>query len=200
MNFRSACGILAAIAVAVLCGGCNGGLPHVEPQRFEGRLRPVPPGAAPVLSWSAEAEGLYTYYCRQDVAVDVRAWLPEDATRPSDGCWEVRAVNGERTPLPCLGITERRVDPATGTETAVLVPEIDVDAVPDGLYIFLEPELGFDDGKLTSVRLVAAVREIRDHIFKPFRYPIPMIPDAPSALTPMPPAEPAHRPGTALPY
>jgi hypothetical protein len=192
--------IVGLVLLATLCGCGDVTLPRIDPGPFDGRLPSIPGNAAPILSWAAEEGGLRTYYYEQRIKIAVRAWLPDSVTLPRDIYWQVEARNHEGKILPFLGITEYRMDPKAKRAYPVLVPEIDIKTVPDGLYILLEPKLELDNGRVKSIRLIAAVREIRNHLWKPFRYPIAMTPLKPSELTPMPPPKPEPEPGTPIPY
>ena len=58
--------------------------------------------------------------------------------------------------------------------------------VPDGLYLAIAPNIKTSEGGIVSVQPVAALLEIRSHTFKPFRFPILLIPDQESPFTPKP--------------
>ena len=159
----------------------------------------LPADAAPVLSWSAQQKGLKTYWYDQDVQLRVKAHIPDSWKRAGDGCWLVDARNQEGTRLPFLGVLHVYTD-ERGSRKAVLVPEVDLDACPKGLYVVIVPGVAREQGKVAAVRPRAVIREIRNHAFQAFAFPIPLIPDSPSRLTPMPdlPDLPPVPPGTPI--
>jgi hypothetical protein len=81
----------------------------------------------------------------------------------------------------------------------MLVPKLDLDSAPDGLYLAIAPNIKTSEGKPVSVQPVAVLLEIRGHMFKPFRFPIVLIPDQESPLTPKPEIPPEAPVGTPMP-
>ena len=61
------------------------------------------------------------------------------------------------------------------------------------------PNIKTSEGRLVSVQPVAVLLEIRGHIFKPFRFPIMLIPDQESPLTPKPQIPPKLPPARRCP-
>jgi len=184
---------------ALILAGCRSGLPRIDGDRFSRRLPALPADAAPLLSWSATQKGMKTYWHDQDVHLRVRAYIPDSWKQAGDGCWQVDARNQEGTRLPFLGVLHVYTD-ERGNRKAVLVPEVDLDACPEGLYVVIVPNITVKGGEVASLQPQAAIREIRNHAFQPFAFPIPLIPDSPSLLTPMPylPDLPPVPPGTPI--
>ena len=178
----------AIMAVGLSLPGCGISLPRLSEAEFAKRTRPLPRGAAPVYSWRAEAKGLRTYWRVQDVTVAARGMIPADWRRAGDGFWSVRAHNQEGKPLPFLGVI--RFVPQGKRRVGVLLPRLDLDKTPDGLYIVLLPGVTLMDGKVASIRPVALVREIRAHTWKPFGVEVPLVPEKSSPLTPAPKPKP----------
>jgi len=192
------CVLFCVLAVAAASSiGCVRSLPTVKSRYLDERLRTIPQSAAPVFSWHAERKGLKTYWLGQNVSVEARAHVPLNQADPTGGTWEIRGRNSEGKPVLFIGIRERYTN-SQGTELAVIVPPLDLDEVPDGLYLFLEPNISVTLGKVTSIAPVVVLTEIRDHMFKPFQVPIPLIPDRKSPLTPAPPLGPSPPEGTPI--
>ena len=191
--------LCGAVAAGILLGGCSSGLPRIRPDLFEKRFPAVPEGVAPVFSWNGERTGLFTYWHRQDIRVSARAWFPPGLREIEDARWQVDARNGEGKYVPFLGLVKTWTN-EHGTRLTVVAPSVEMDALPDGLYIALKPDLTIEEGKVTRVMLLATLHEIRGHVFKPFCVKIPMVPEKPSALTPTPPPLPKKPAGTPIPF
>lgn len=189
----------AAVGAVVACGGCATGLPTIRPDMFAKRFAPLPRDAAPVFSWRGERKGLFTYWGRQDVNAVVRAYFPCLPRTTDDACWEVAVRNGEGKYIPYLGII-RSYRSETGATLSVVVPPIELSAVPDGLYVALLPEVTREGGEVRAIVVTAVLCEIRDHLWKPFRVRIPMVPQGVSTLTPAPPLLPEKPRGTPIPF
>jgi len=99
--------------------------------------------------------------------------------------------------LRSIGIERRYITPEGKTE-ALLVPELDFAALPDGLYVLLLPGLRREGGRLHSVLPTAVLCEVRGGVLKPFRFPIPLIPVQPSSFTPAPAKAPPRPAGTPI--
>jgi hypothetical protein len=188
----------AALLIGACCIGCARTLPRIHSEYLDQRMTAIPPNAAPVFSWHAKRTGLKTYWYDQDVAITVQGHLPENWAEPGDGHWRVSVRNAEGKAIPYLGIQKRYRIPGR-PESAVIVPPVDLDRLPDGLYCFLIPNVSLTLGKVTSIAPVVVITEVRDHAFKPFQFPIPLVPDRKSPLTPEPPPEPVAPEGTPLP-
>ncbi len=192
--------------ISVLIVGCSTGAPHgwrtslpkIRQSRFANRMRSIPEGAAPIYAWHGSRTGLKTYWGDQDLSVHVAAHLPSDWKQPGDGCWEVTAKNAEGKHIPFLGLVHTYLN-ENGNEMAVLVPPIDLQEVPDGLYTVIIPNVEARDGEIASVRPTALLFEVRHHSFKPFRVKIPLMPEQESALTPKPEEIPEVPAGTPIP-
>jgi hypothetical protein len=201
MNGRRTSGLAGAFlaAVAALLVGCaSDRLPEVPAKLFANRMSPIPPGAAPLYSWHRLQTGLKTYWHDQEVAVRVRAYFPPDWKKPGDEFWELTAQNAEGRAIRFIGV-ERKYRNENGTELSMLVPELNLDSTPDGLYLAIVPNIKTREGRLVSVQPVAALLEVRKHMFKPFRFPIRLIPDQDSPLTPKPDIPPPPPSGTPIP-
>lgn len=191
--------VVGAVALAVVCcAGCARTLPRVRSEYLDQRITAIPPSAAPVFSWHAEKKGLKTYWRDQEVFVDVRGYVPLEGAESREGIWLVTGRSGEGKPVPFIGIQRRFTSPQ-GAEMAVIVPPLDLDRVPDGLYLFLIPNISVTLGKVTSIAPVVVLTEIRNHVFMPFQVPMPLVPERPSPLTPAPPPEPGVPEGTPIP-
>ena len=194
MNVR----YLIAPIITILCG-CNHSLPRLRENLLNGRFAPIPQSAARTHSWQGERGPLFTYWGKQHVRISLQAWLPESFKQPEDARWELNARNAEGKPLPFLGFLKYHLN-ENGTRLSVLAPPVELDSMPDGLYTALRPETDIKHGHLQKIVLTAVVLEIRGHVFKPFMVKIPLIPDTPSPLTPLPPALPKPPPGTPVPF
>jgi len=187
-----------AVAVLLTAAGCARKLPYVRGEYIQSRAQAIPQGATPVFAWRGSQGVIFTYWGRQSATVRVRAWAPAGAKAATDALWELEARTGEGKPLPFIGI-ERQYLNEKGQEVAKLVPQLDLDRMPDGLYIVIAPGMEFAEGRLSRIQPIANVREIRHKTFTPLCFPILLIPDAPSDLTPVPPPRPEEPEGTALP-
>lgn len=172
-------------------------LPAIAHDALGVRLPSLPPGAAPVYAWRAQTGVVFSYWGKQTFTVAARAAFPDDAASP-DGCWSLEIRSAVGTPVLPIGI-ERRYQNAEGKWEAVLVPEIDFDKVPDGLYAILIPGIKRNEGRIVSVTPTAVITEVRGHLLKPFRYPIPLVPVKEDPLTPPPPPPPPRPAGTPIP-
>ncbi len=161
-------------------------------------MRAIPKGAATIHSWRGERTDLKTYWGDQKVFIHVSAHLPEDWNKSGDGYWEVKAQNAEGKSIPFVGVIRRYVN-ENGTELAVLVPPLDLQRAPDGLYLVIIPNVEIRDGSVSSIRPSAMLSEIRNHSFKPFRVKILLFPEQESALTPAPEPLPDIPSGTPIP-
>ncbi len=188
---------LAAV-VSLIVAGCARKLPYVRGEYIQSRAQTIPQGATPVFSWQGAQGVIFTYWGRQSATVRVRAWVPTGATAASDARWEVDARTGEGKPLPFIGVEKSYLN-ERGQEVAKLVPPLDLDRMPDGLYVVISPGMEFAQGKLSRIQPIANVREIRHKTITPLCFPVLLIPDAPSDLVPVPPPRPEEPEGTALP-
>jgi len=187
------------LAAGCLCGGCETGLPRVRAEWLENRMRAIPAGSAPVYAWRARRGDLKTYWDDQAVTIRARAWLPPDWNEPGDGCWEVEGRNHEGKAIPFLGVV-RSFTNEQGSRLSEVVPKFDLDEAPDGLYLALLPGVTKEDGRVVSIRPAVLLREIRDHVWKPFSVRIPLRPEQESPVTPPPPeTKPAPPKGTPIP-
>ncbi len=173
-------------------------MPEIRPGLFEQRIRAIPKDAAPVYSWRGERTDLKTYWGDQEVSIHVSAYLPEDWNNPGDGYWQVTAQNGAGKLIPFIGVVRHYVN-EKGTELAILVPSLDMQKTPDGLYLAIIPNVETGEGRVSSIRPIAMLCEIRNHSFKPFRVKIPLFPEKESELTPAPEPLPRMPPGTPIP-
>jgi len=180
--------------------GCSGALPRVRSGYLEKRIPGIPAGAKPVFSWSGSRSGLKTYWGDQDVSVQASAYFPKDWRNAGHGFWEVQAQNAKGKPIPFLGVIRRDVN-EDGRKVTFLVPPIDLNKVPDGLYLIIAPNVQAEGGRITSIRPTGLLCEIRRHLFWPFRVKIPLLPAQASPLTPKPDVSPAQKrpPGTPIP-
>jgi hypothetical protein len=191
-------GLCAAATVALLAGCAGDKLPEVPAQLFANRMSPIPQGAAPLYSWHRVQSGLKTYWRDQVVTVQVQAYFPPDWKQPGDEFWELAAHNGQGRAVRFIGVERKYLD-ENGTELSVLVPTLDLDSVPDGLYLAIAPNIKTKEGRIVSVQPVAALLEIRNHSWRPFRFPIRLMPDQESPLTPKPELPPEPPAGTPMP-
>jgi len=187
---------IALTAMASLAG-CRSGLPIVNQERLGIELRDISTCEGSVYSWHGTRSGLMTYWGKQEISLDVEAWLPDDWKQPGDGAWRVEAHNAEGKPLPFIGVI-RTYTNENGDIQAVFVPPLDLDKAPDGLYIIVQPGIETQADKVTVIRPTALLYEIRDHVFRPFRVKIPLSPSVESALTPNPEPLPQIPAGTPI--
>ena len=188
MNTRESCAswLWASLAAAgVMLCGCASGRPELPLNTVEFKAPAIPDGAAPVFCWRGGRTGLATYWGDQDLFVDVSAHLPVAWKRGGDGFWRVRALSGEGKPVPFLGVVRRYIS-ETGAELAVIVPELDLSRLGDGLYLAILPGVKKQGGKIHTIQPTAILYEIRNHVFKPFRVKVPLIPERESPVTPRP--------------
>ena len=187
------------VATVILLAGCSGGLPEIRQESLAQQIRNIPKDAAPLYSWQGSRDDLKTYWGDQAVSVRVKAFLPEKTWQQAgDGYWQVSAENSEGTRIPFIGVIHKYAD-QSGKESAVFLPPLDLNKAPDGLYLVIIPNIEMREGKIASIRPEASLREIRNHCFKPFAAPVPLIPQQESALTPKPAPRPAPPPGTPIP-
>ena len=193
----AACLVIVAAGVAIV--GCNSHvLPRNDPADLPLALQNIPEGATPVHSWKVAHRKLYTYWDIQQAWIEASAHFPKAWRRPGDGFWRVKAENGEGKPLPFLGVIVRYTN-KNGTELAMVVPAVDLDKIPDGLYIVIEPNVTLKDGRIVKIQPEACVVEVRDHSFKPFQFKLPLVPDKETPLTPAPKLLPEEPEGTPIP-
>lgn len=193
------CGGLCVIIVVVAVG-CAASLPEIRQDFMSGwQQGRIPTRAAPLYSWQGSRDDLKTYWGDQQVSVRVTAYLPDASWKePGDGYWQVTAENGEGKPIPFIGVV-RKYRNESGTELAVLIPPLDLDKAPDGLYLVIVPGVETGDGSISCIRPNAQLREIRNHTFKPFCAPVPLMPMQESPLTPPPEDIPETPAGTPIP-
>ena len=197
LGVRCGCMVLAA-ALLVGVAGCAEKLPTIRNTYVQSRAQTIPQDSTPVFSWQGAQRVIFTYWGRQSATIRLRVWAPPGATGAADARWEVLARTDEGKPIPFIGFEQRYVN-EKGQELFKLVPPLDLERMPDGLYIVITPGMEFADGKLLRIQPIANVREIRHRTFTPLCFPILLIPDVPSDLTPVPPPRPEEPDGTALP-
>lgn len=147
---------------------------------------------SPVYSW----HGTYlltTYWGEQEVTGDVSAYISD----VENSKWRLSVKNREGVAVPFLGI--RKTFTGDDAERAVIVPEFSIDKLKDGLYCAVDPGIETLDGVITAIRPDLIIFEIRNHAFKPFKVELPLIPDTPSQLLPLPPHFPETLQGTPFP-
>ena len=194
---RVSCGCVAA---AVLLAGCAdySRLPTIHVDRLGQQSRTIPADAAPLYSWSASRAGLKTYWGHQSVSIHAVAFVPDTWTNAGDEFWKVETWNSEGKTIPFIGVVRRYLN-EQGTELSVVVPPLDLDKAPDGLYLVIDPNITVKDCKVQSIQPIALLTEIRHHAFKPFQVRIPLVPEQESPVTPKPPSIPEPPPGTPIP-
>jgi len=188
--------LVAAVALGfVVAGGCLN--PYEPLPKIELASPPpgIPAGAAPVHSWHARTPVLKTFWGDQELEISCRGHFPAGWRHPGDERWEVRCANQKGTALPFLGIL-RRYQNTLGQPASEVLPAFDINALEDGLYLLVESGIqtapAEDAGAeappaIREIRPTAELIEVRRHQIWPFRIRIPLVPDAPSALTPVPP-------------
>ena len=183
-----------------LASGCDpySSLPRIRIEKLPLMVPEFPADAAPVYAWSGEHPQLFTYWGKQSVTISATAHFPPDWKHGGDGFWRVKAENGEGKPLPFIGVIRRYVN-ENGTTLGVLVPKIDLMVMPDGLYVVIDPGVTLEQGEIVRIEPIAAIAEIRGQRFTPFRFPLPLVPETPSDLTPAPPPPPEIPEGTPIP-
>ncbi|MCX7806337.1 MAG: hypothetical protein N3A38_14300 [Planctomycetota bacterium] len=185
---------------AVWTSGCNPYAPL--PENPASLVMSKPAGDATTYRWHAESGELRTYWGRQRIRIAATGTFPDGWREPGEEAWEVKAVNHEGKNVPFRGVLLQYKD-KEGRERAEVRPAFDVEKMNDGLYIFIESraELG-PDGKVSKIRPVAHVREIRrtktSAGFTPYWVEFPLIPETPTDITPEPPREAAPK-GTPIP-
>ena len=199
MSFRVASLNAACLILAAGCGSLYAPLPE-NPTTV---TMPKPPGEAKTYAWHAESEELRTYWGRQRIKVKAAGTFPENWREPGDEAWEVKASNHEGKNVPFLGVLWQYKD-KNGKECVEVRPPFEVSKMKNGLYLFIESrvELG-PDKKIAAIKPQVHVREIRDSGggsagFTPYWVDFPLIPDAPTDITPMPSVEPPPK-GTLIP-
>jgi len=197
-RMRKASGWILLVIGMILAGCVSQTLPVIRAESLGQTHAVIPEGAAPVFFWTGSRAGLKTYWMDQAITTRVRAWAPASLKSESDIVWEASAQNGEGKPIPFVGVL-RRYRSEHGTELTVLVPPLDLMRTPDGLYLVVLPNVTVKDKKLACLQPVAQIREIRQHVFKPFRVGIPLVPEEISALTPAPEPLPETPAGTPIP-
>lgn len=175
--------------------GCKSSNVLPDVKNFSARAPAIAPDASPVYRWQGSRGGLFTYWGKQQISVDAKAFVPQDCKDARDSRWEASARNGEGKPIPFLGII-RRYTGENGTELTEIIPPVDLDKLADCLYLVIDPSITTDGAAVKSIQPVAMVTEVRNHTFKPFRVKIPLLPQQESPLTPKPviPEEPAGTP------
>ena len=194
-NWISGLGMMIAGVCVSAASGCKSSdvLPDVT--SFSVRSQAIPPGASPVFRWQGSRNDLSTYWAKQEVTVEATAFLPEGYKDAKDGQWEASARNAEGKPIPFIGIF-RRYTGENGTQLTEIVPQVDLDKLRDCLYLVIDPNVTMDGSAIRSIQPVALICEVRQHMFKPFRVKVPLIPQQESPLTPKPviPDAPAGTP------
>jgi len=187
------------LSLSSATGGCARTLPRLRAAQFEQRLAPIPADAVPIFSWRGAREDLKTFWGDQALAVRVCAHIPLEGM-PKEGYWLARGRNHEGKPIPFLGII-RKYRGESGSELAEVVPPLDLNRIPDGLYLTVLPNIQRENGRLVAARPIAFLHEIRNHMWKPFCVKIPLQPEQDSPLTPPPSPEemPPARQGTPVP-
>jgi len=177
---------VVATGLGVSTAGCSSRsvLPDVS-KRLAVENPPIPGGASPVYRWHGSRRGLLTYWGPQDVSVEAKAFIPERCADARDGRWEASGRNAEGKPIPFLGVL-RRYRGESGAELAEIVPEVDLPALPDCLYLVIEPNVTLDGPSVKSIQPIALICEVRQHMFKPFRVKVPLVPEQELPLTPKP--------------
>ncbi|MGH7145446.1 MAG: hypothetical protein ACREJ2_15155 [Planctomycetota bacterium] len=223
-------GLAAAAAVLFSAALCGCGEPTVTQGDL---ARPtIPPGAQPVYTWSVpRATVHYPWHglTQVDLTIHARSYFPSDYKDPEDARWEIQIATVATPDHPSeagayLGILRSYVD-ASGNRQHEIVPPLTVDALPDGIYGVIDNGVTFAPAapagtapaaagtggvaapaasKIETIRPVLHIRMVRDHkIDAWFDLPIELVPDHPSALTPLPaaasPEHQAHGTPLALP-
>ncbi len=195
-------------AFACLAAGCNGPYAPLPINRLVSPPPGLPAGLVPVQSWRAQTPVLKTFWADQVLRLECRACFV-NWRRIGDERWYVRCVNQQGTPIPYLGVLRRYRD-ALGQPASEVLPAFDISKLDDGLYLLIDSGVRADPAApehsgavpvVREIRPAAELVEIRRHKFWPFRVRIPLVPESPSALTPVPeeaPAESAPR-GTTIP-
>ena len=134
------------------------------------------------------------------IKAEAEATFPGDWREPGDEAWVVKAVNGEGTRVPFLGVLYAYKD-EEGKTRMLARPGFDIDALSDGLYVLVESHARLGpDARIVEIRPRLHIREIRDQAFKPYWVDYGMVPVVVSPMTPAPvPPKPAPQ-GTPIPH
>lgn len=192
---------LAPVAALVCLLGCASSrppLPVINVNRLGQKIPEIPPSAAFVYRWDGGNDHLMTFWGKQKVSIEVTGYVPESYKDPGDDRWALKARNTRGTPIPYVGVVHSYVD-ENGTHLSMLVPELNLDKAPDGLYFCIVPNITLKGGRVKSICPTAVIFEIRNHSVKPFRVKIPLTPLQDSPLTPKPPPPPKVPAGTPIP-
>jgi len=182
---------LVVLAACTLLAGCR------RQEEFV-YTRTIPEGASPVYAWRGSRNDIVSYWKDRAVTISAKAHFPEGWKQPGDGYWNVTGTTDKGRPIPFIGVLLWQPT-VEGTRRPMIVPGFDINKVADGLYCFIEPNVTVANGKITCIEPVAYVCEIRDHMFKPFRPKVPLVPEEESPLTPAPELPPPAPEGTPIP-
>jgi hypothetical protein len=187
-----------ALACLLGCASSRPSLPVINVNRLGQKIPEIPPSAAFVYRWGGENDHLMTFWGKQKVSIEVTGYVPESYKEPGDDRWTLKARNSRGTPIPYVGVVRSYVD-ENGTHLSMLVPELNLDKAPDGLYFCIVPNITLKSGRVESICPTAVIFEIRNHSIKPFQVKIPLTPLQDSSLTPTPPTPPKVPAGTPIP-
>jgi len=172
--------LFCSVLLCLLAAGCSTSpydpLPSIERQVYQ-RSLPEDPSSGTELAWRGSRKELYTFWGKQDVLARVRTYLPDTWNRPGDGIWRVRVQNAESKPVPFLGVVRQ------SEKKSRIVPSVDLEQLPDGLYSLIIPGVEKKSGQIVSVMPRLMVCEIRKERFQPFRIEVPLYPLGKSSLT-----------------
>ena len=197
---RVPCVVTASTLLLCLITGCAryGSLPTVSEAACGPTSQPVRHYDC-ILHWHGSRRDLRTYWGRQHVRAVVSVRVPATWTEPSDAVWEVRARNHEDKPLPFLGTLDHYRN-ENGTRLSQILPAVDLESLPDGLYTVIDPNAEKTADDQFTARPVLYVCEVRGHAFKPFRARVPLQKSASTNLPDAePPADAPPRAGTPFP-
>ncbi|MFH1378071.1 MAG: hypothetical protein ABIH86_04900 [Planctomycetota bacterium] len=192
--------IIALIAIGFLagCGSPYPGFESTADTVFPPRPA-FPDNQGNQFRWRAVSGRMATYFGKYDATIRATQCVINATPETKETIWSLTATTDEGIGIGYLGVIVEYQNENNSTVKEIL-PAFDLSKAADGLYVCIDDGFSFDDnGQLSAIRPVAHIIEIRENVIRPYDYPIRLVPETPTDLTPMPETEYGAQPrGTPI--
>ena len=182
--------ILALIVLCVLsgCGSPYSGFETTADAVFPPRPA-IPADGGRLFRWRAVSGLMATYFGKYNATISATQCIIEATPGSKKTVWSLTATTDEGIGIGYLGVIVEYKNENNSTVKEI-IPAFDLSKAADGLYVGVDDGFSFDEnGQLASIRPVAHIIEIRKNVIRPYDYPIRLVPETPTDLTPAPESE-----------
>ena len=179
--------MIALIAIRFIagCGSPYPGFESTADTVFPPRPA-IPVGKGQLYRWRSVSGTMSTYFGKYNATIKATQCVIAATPAAKETVWSLTATTDEGIAIGYLGVIVEYKNENNSTVKEI-IPGVDLSKAADGLYICVDDGFTFDEtGQLKSICPVAHILEIRANVIRPYDYPIRLIPETPTDLTPAP--------------